>query len=105
MKSNYYAVLEVSPKASATEIKRAYHRLARLYHPDVNSQAQDEKIKRLNEAYAVLGDTKKRAAYDAQIRQARLHAQTIRGQPREPRMTWMEGVVGFVRELKKEMRD
>lgn len=106
---NHYAALEVSPAASATEIKRAYRRLARQHHPDLNAQAQDEQIKRLNEAYAVLGDAQKRAVYDTQLRQARLRAEAARRQQeeaqREPRMTWMQGMVGFVRELKKGMRE
>lgn len=108
MKPNYYALLEVRPNASIAEIKQAYRRLARLHHPDLNAQKQDEHIKHLNEAYAVLSDTKKRAAYDAQLRQARTHAEATRLQQQtqsEPRMTWLQGLVGFVQELKKEMRD
>jgi curved DNA-binding protein CbpA len=100
---NYYALLEISPSASQAEIKRAYRRLARLHHPDLNTQAQDEQIKRLNEAYAVLSDAKKRAAYDAQWRQhtEATHSKQKQKQ-REPKMTWAQGVAGFVRELKKE---
>jgi curved DNA-binding protein CbpA len=108
MTANYYALLEVTPNASTTEIKRAYRRLARLHHPDLNTQAQDAHIKRLNEAYAVLIDPHKRAAYDEQRRQARLRAEAAHRQQqaqREPKMTWTEGVIGFVRELKKGMRD
>ena len=109
MTPNYYALLEVAPNASAAEIKRAYRRLARLHHPDLNAQAQDVHIKRLNEAYEVLSDPKKRAAYDEQLRQARLRAEAVRRQQelakREPEMTWVEGMIGFVRELKKGMRD
>lgn len=109
---NYYAVLGVTPGASALEIKRAYRRLARQHHPDLNAQAQGEQIKRLNEAYAVLGDPQKRAAYDERLHLARLRAEAARRQRqreeqarREPKMTWMEGMIGFVRELKKGMRD
>lgn len=91
---DYYALLGVPADASTAEIKRAYRRLVRQHHPDLNAQAQDSQIKRLNEAYEVLGNPKKRAAYDKQ--RGRRHAS------RGPRMTWAEGAGAFVRELKKE---
>lgn len=112
MISNYYAVLGVASTANTTEIKRAYRRMVRQHHPDVNAQAEDEQIKRVNEAYAVLSDSRKRQVYDEQRRQARLHAaavqrerERLRRQQEEPQMTWMQGIFGFVRELKKEMRE
>jgi curved DNA-binding protein CbpA len=112
---NYYALLGVAVTAKTAEIKRAYRRLARQHHPDINSQAEDEQIKRVNEAYAVLSNSRKRQKYDELVRQAQLHAEAIRYQreqlrrqqeaQREPRMTWMQGMFGFVRELKRGMRD
>jgi len=106
---NYYAALGVSASASAAEIKRAYRRLARLHHPDLNAQALDAQIKRLNEAYEVLSDARKRAAYDELRRQARQRAEAARRAQaeaeREPEMTWIQGIFGFVRELKKELKD
>jgi len=109
MKPDYYTILGISPSASAAEIKRAYRRLARQHHPDVNTQVLDEGIKRLNEAYEVLRDPQKRAAYDELRRQARLQREQLRRQreqaAREPQMTWVQGIFGFVRELKKGMRD
>jgi len=108
---DYYTILEVSSTATATEIKKSYRRLARLHHPDLNQNGRDIQIKRLNEAYEVLRDPKKRAVYDAQRRELQKQAEALaafkRQQQvkREPEMTWVEGIIGFVRELKKGMRD
>ena len=58
-------MLGVSRDASEEEIKKAYRRLARKYHPDVNkSEGAEERFKEINEAYAVLGDQERRAKYD-----------------------------------------
>ncbi|HLL80757.1 MAG TPA: DnaJ domain-containing protein [Ktedonobacteraceae bacterium] len=99
---DYYAILGVTPGAAPQDIKRAYHRLARLHHPDLNQQAKDDLIKLLNEAYAVLRDPTKRAAYDEQRAIERARQAQAR---REPQMTWFEGMVGFVDELKKGLKE
>ncbi|HLS56762.1 MAG TPA: DnaJ C-terminal domain-containing protein [Zeimonas sp.] len=62
---DYYRTLGVERGASADEIKRAYRKLARKYHPDVSKEADAERrMREVNEAYAVLADPTKRAAYD-----------------------------------------
>ena len=62
---DYYEILGVPRNASADDLKAAFRRLARQYHPDVNKEADaEEKFKEINEAYAVLSDPDKRSAYD-----------------------------------------
>ena len=65
-KRDYYDVLGVSKGASKEEIKKAYRKLARKYHPDVNQgdKAAEEKFKEVKEAYEVLSDDNLRARYD-----------------------------------------
>jgi curved DNA-binding protein len=62
---DYYAVLGVARDASAEDIRKAYRKLARKYHPDVNKSAGAEnRFKEIAEAYEVLGDSEKRRKYD-----------------------------------------
>lgn len=63
--SSLYETLGVDKSASADEIKKAYRRLARKYHPDINKEAgAEDKFKEINAAYEILSDEKKRAQYD-----------------------------------------
>jgi molecular chaperone DnaJ len=65
-KTDYYELLGVPRKATAKDIRTAFRKLARKYHPDLNpgDKASEEKFKQLQEAYDVLSDTKKRQMYD-----------------------------------------
>ena len=65
MSKSLYDTLEISENASESEIKKAYRKLARKYHPDVNKSAEaEEKFKEINAAYEVLSDKEKKAQYD-----------------------------------------
>ena len=62
---DYYQVMGVARDASQDDIKRAYRKLARKYHPDVSKEKDaEDKFKELQEAHEVLKDPEKRAAYD-----------------------------------------
>jgi molecular chaperone DnaJ len=65
-KDDLYLILEVGPRASVNEIKRAFRKLARRYHPDINpgDRRAEERFKRITEAYEVLSDPLKREFYD-----------------------------------------
>ena len=65
-KKDYYELLGVARKANATDIRAAFRKLARRYHPDLNpgDKSAEEKFKQLQEAYDVLSDSKKRQMYD-----------------------------------------
>ena len=63
--SGYYAILGVSEQATYPELKRAYRRLARKYHPDRNNSSHDESmIKKINAAFEILSDDDKKRKYD-----------------------------------------
>jgi curved DNA-binding protein len=79
---DYYQVLGVDRKASTKDIRKAYRKLARQYHPDVNpgNNEAEEKFKQINEAYEVLSDDDKRKKYD-QLGSSYQQWQRMGGQP------------------------
>ncbi|MDP3726535.1 MAG: molecular chaperone DnaJ [bacterium] len=65
MAKDYYTVLGVEKNANKEEIKKAFHKLARKYHPDNKSAGDEQKFKEINEAYQVLSNEKRRGEYDS----------------------------------------
>lgn len=83
---DYYKALEIEKGASQDDIKRAYRKLARKYHPDINKEAgAEDRFKEINEAHEVLKDPEKRAAYD------QLGSQYKAGQEFNPQPGWDAG--------------
>lgn len=79
---DYYAVLGVEPGSGEAEIKQAFRRLARKYHPDVSKEkGAEDRFKAINEAYEVLRDKEKRAEYDAMRAGGFRHGQDFRPPP------------------------
>jgi curved DNA-binding protein len=83
---DYYETLDIERNASQEDVKRSYRKLARRYHPDVSKLPDaEDRFKELGEAYEVLGDPEKRAAYD------RMGSEWHHGEEFEPPPNWDEG--------------
>src|SRR5882672_6504067 len=94
---DYYKVLGVARGAAEDEIKKAYRKLARKYHPDVSKEANaKEKFQEVSEAYETLRDKEKRAAYDS------LGSSFRPGQDFRPPPDWFDRFGGSGRE---DLRD
>lgn len=72
MDTDYYAVLDLWPSSSIEEIKKKYFKLAKLYHPDVAGDTDEnrQKFKKINEAFTILSDPEKRREYDEMLRRS-----------------------------------
>src|SRR5690242_18901650 len=83
---NHYEALGLPTTATAEQIKRKYRELARRYHPDVNPSSEaTQKIVSINQAYRILGDPERRAAYDAE--RALAASRPAAGRPSSPAFT------------------
>jgi curved DNA-binding protein len=110
---DYYATLGVTKAASDKEIKQAFRKLARKYHPDVNpgDKTAEARFKEINEANEVLGDPDKRRKYDElganwrMYEQAQQAGQGAGGSPFGGQWTWNQGAGGFRPMTAEEMED
>lgn len=104
MREDYYELLDIAPTATAEEVKRAYYRQARRYHPDRNPDdaAAEERFKLIAEAYRVLGDADERYQYDGWLERHRrlAHAPELESMPRHTRVSARHG-----RERRSERRE
>lgn len=92
--SNLYEILEVSEKASKEVIDKAYHVLAKKYHPDLQQgeakQKAEEKMKQINAAYEILGNDEKRKDYDAKLEAKRLEERQISEQRKQEEIQYKQ---------------
>ncbi len=80
MKKNLYTLLGIPNTATLEEIKRAYRKIAKQFHPDINpnNKEAEEKFKEATAAYEVLSDTTKRTAYDNQLKQEQIREEQLK---------------------------
>lgn len=75
---NYYKVLQIDKTASCEEIKKAYRKLSRKYHPDNAGDESRSLFDQVQEAYAILGDEEKKAAYDRKLAEEGINKQSAK---------------------------
>ncbi|NOY78435.1 MAG: DnaJ domain-containing protein [Calditrichaeota bacterium] len=80
---DFYLILGIDRNADQATIKKAFRQLAKKYHPDKGKEGDEEKLKRVNEAYSILSDQKKRADYDKRLEQEE-YERTGRVEPAVP---------------------
>jgi molecular chaperone DnaJ len=98
-KATHYEVLEVHATASQAEIKQAYRRLAKKFHPDSRSEAAShEHISRINTAYEVIGDPNRRILYDRELRGMSTHSPEASAKSRAQRTANMQDLYRQQRE-------
>ena len=90
--SNLYEILEVSEKASKEVIDKAYHVLVKKYHPDLQQAEEkknaEEKMKKINEAYEILGNEGKRKEYDISLAEKRRQEKVLEEQKRNQQIQY-----------------
>ena len=90
--SNLYEILEVSEKASKEVIDKAYHVLVKKYHPDLQQDEEkknaEEKMKKINEAYEILGNEGKRKEYDISLAEKRRQEKVLEEQKRNQQIQY-----------------
>lgn len=97
MAKSLYQTLEINESASEAEIKKAYRKLARQYHPDVNKDANaEEKFKEINAAYEILSDKKKKQQYD-------MHGDSMFGGQNFHDFSRSHGGAGSMEDILREM--
>ncbi|MGN0330889.1 MAG: DnaJ domain-containing protein [Kineothrix sp.] len=91
---NYYQVLGMEQTASPEEIKKAYRRLSKKYHPDMNPESPEarKRFQEISEAYAVLGNEEKRKAYDKRLQDNRGRKREEEGQKGKQQRNASRGV-------------
>lgn len=107
---DYYQILGIQVSASQEEIKKAYHRESRKWHPDVNPGVDvTEKMQDINEAYAILKDEEKRKRYDAEYRRFIVSTPTVNPSNFEVQdenlKSDMESARAYAQQLVKEFVD
>lgn len=82
---DYYAILDIPQNATTEEIRLAYRRKARVFHPDLSADPNaEERFREINEAYEILADSEKRRAYDFFVAEATSEDDTVAGAPVAP---------------------